>query len=258
MFGSVRKTRQPDRPKLEVMIEVGEQIYRLGTAHHNFYVVIEGGKTTVIDAGCSKEWPKLEEGLASIGLGPGDVEAILVTHAHADHIGFGREAAGAEIEVRVHIDEEPRALGTYEGRKAATVTDLPLWRIGTWRFLGALLRAGIMSQPALDSVTTMQDGENLDLPGSPRVIHTPGHTEGHVAFHLPSRSVVFTGDGLATRNVFGSSEVAPQMMPDTFHLDPVMARRSLERISGLQADLVLPGHGEPFHGSPAEAVAAAT
>ncbi|HDH02869.1 MAG TPA: MBL fold metallo-hydrolase, partial [Actinobacteria bacterium] len=236
----------------------GEQIYRLGTPHHNFYVVTEGGKATVVDAGCSKEWPKLVGGLAAIGLGAEDVEAIVVTHAHADHIGFGREAADATIDVRVHADEEPRALGTFQGRKAAEATDLPLWRIGTWRFLTALIRVGIMSQPVLESVTTMEDGETLDLPGSPTVIHTPGHTEGHVAFHLPRRSVVFTGDGLATRDLFGSNRVSPQMMPDAFHLDPAMARRSLERISGLEADLLLPGHGEPFHGSPAAAVAAAS
>ena len=42
------------------MHQVGEGIYRLGTVIHNFYVIAEGGKATVVDAGCSKEFPKLE------------------------------------------------------------------------------------------------------------------------------------------------------------------------------------------------------
>lgn len=71
------------------MRDITPGIHRLGSSHHNFYVITEGGKATVIDAGCSKEWPKLVEGLTAIGLALNDVEAIIVTHAHADHIGFG-------------------------------------------------------------------------------------------------------------------------------------------------------------------------
>ena len=44
------------------MYQVGDGIYRLGTAIHNFYVIAEGGKATVIDAGCSKELPKTRTG----------------------------------------------------------------------------------------------------------------------------------------------------------------------------------------------------
>ena len=50
------------------MDQVGDGIYRLGTVIHNFYLIAEGGKATVVDAGCSKELPKLEQGLASIGM----------------------------------------------------------------------------------------------------------------------------------------------------------------------------------------------
>ena len=45
------------------------QIHRQGTAAHNWYIVEDAGKATVIDAGCSKEFPHLVKGLAAIGLG---------------------------------------------------------------------------------------------------------------------------------------------------------------------------------------------
>ena len=236
------------------MKEIAPGIHRLGSSHHNFYVFAEGGKATVIDAGCSKEWPKLVAGLETIGLEPGDVEAILVSHAHADHIGFGREAQENGLRVEVHDDEETRALGTYEGKTAVTPIQLPLWKPATWKFLVALLKEGILKQPALETVETFSDGDVLDLPGRPQVVHTPGHTEGHSSFYFSGIEAVFTGDALATQNLLGKHNDEPQIMQDIFHNDPALNRKSLGRLSSLDANLVLPGHGIPFRGTPAEAV----
>ncbi|MDF1597113.1 MAG: MBL fold metallo-hydrolase [Acidimicrobiia bacterium] len=238
------------------MIEIVDGIHRLGTSYHNFYVITEGGKATVIDAGCSKEWPKLVAGLGQIGLAPDDVEAIIATHSHADHLGFGREAANAGVTIKVHEAEEARALGRYQGKSAVAVSDLPLLRPGTWKFLIAVLRVGITKRPPLDSVETFTDGETLDLPGSPTVIHTPGHTEGHASFHLAKRGVLFSGDALVTRDILGSRTLRAQMLGDEFHNDPARARESLGRLAGIDAHLILPGHGDPLHTSPADAVRA--
>jgi glyoxylase-like metal-dependent hydrolase (beta-lactamase superfamily II) len=236
------------------MREITPGIHRLGSSHHNFYVIAEGGKATVIDAGCSKEWPKLVEGLTTIGLAPNDVEAIIVTHAHADHIGFGRQAQEEGLRVEVHTEEETRALGTYKGKTAISAMQMPLWKPATWGFLIALIKVGVMKQPSLDSVETFDDGDVLDLPGHPRVVHTPGHTEGHSAFLLEDRKVLFAGDAIVTQDLFGSDVTRPQVMKDVFHNDPAQVTKSLDRLTGLTADLVLPGHGEPFPGSPAEMV----
>jgi len=239
------------------MRHIRPDLYRLGSGYHNFYVFVEGGKATVVDAGCSKEWPDLVDCLASIGLTPQDVEAIIVTHAHADHIGFGREAADHHVRVEVHEEEEPRALGTYEGKAAVAPTELPLWRLQTWRFSIALIRAGVMKQPRLRSVETFSDGEILDLPGRPRVVHTPGHTEGHCAFLFSDRGVLCSGDALVTQNLLKRRERGPQLLPSMFHNDPDLTRESLTILERLEADLILPGHGTPFPGTPAEAVAIA-
>jgi glyoxylase-like metal-dependent hydrolase (beta-lactamase superfamily II) len=234
------------------MIEIADRTYRLGSSHHNFYVLTEGGKATVVDAGCFKEWPTLVAGLGEIGLGADDVEAIIVTHAHADHIGFGREAQENGLRVQVHEDEETRALGTYEGTTAIKPTQMPLWRPAVWSFLVALLKVGILKHPALDSVETFTDGETLDLPGRPRVIHTPGHTEGHASFLVGS--ILFSGDALVMQDLFGRDRSTPFVMQDAFHNDPARVRESLGLLEAVDAELVLPGHGEPFAGSPAEMV----
>jgi glyoxylase-like metal-dependent hydrolase (beta-lactamase superfamily II) len=61
-----------------------------------------------------------------------------------------------------------------------------------WRLLGHLATAGLPKK--LAAVTTFRDGETLDVPGRPRVLHTPGHTAGHVCFWLEPQGVLVAGD----------------------------------------------------------------
>ena len=166
------------------MRQVGDGIYRLGTVIHNFYVVAEGGKATVVDAGCSKELPKLEQGLALIGMKLDDVEAIILPHAHADHIGFAAEANDGGTEGQISEIEGPIATGDQEGHEMK-VQQLPLWKLGTWRFLIGLMKVGVTKAPRVKSVVTFRDGDVLDLPGSPKVVYSPGHSIGHASFYLP-------------------------------------------------------------------------
>lgn len=237
------------------MQQVAEDVYRLGSSHHNFYLLTEGGKATVIDAGASKELPKLEAGLAALGMRRDDVEAIVLTHAHADHIGFAAEAQSSGTEVRASEVEAPIATGQ-EPVRAIKIPQLPLHKLGTWKFLIALIKVGVMKAPSVKSVVTFKENELLDLPGGPRAIYTPGHTVGHASFLLEDRKILFTGDAIATRDLF-SEGTGPQFMPDAFHTDPAQARASLDILAGLDATVVLPGHGHPYEGSIADAVAAA-
>jgi glyoxylase-like metal-dependent hydrolase (beta-lactamase superfamily II) len=96
----------------------------------------------------------------------------------------------------------------------------------------------------------------LDVPGSPRVVHTPGHTLGHSALHFERHGALFAGDLLYTRNPL-TGRTGPQVGPSVFNVDTERCFESLAAIEGLEAKLVLVGHGEPWRGSPASAVAKA-
>ena len=91
----------------------------------------------------------------------------------------------------------------------------------------------------------------LDLPGSPRVIGMPGHSPGSIAVHVPAVDAVFVGDALTTRHVLTGAD-GPQPAP--FTDDPDDAIASLQRLTGLDATWVLPGHGTPWNGGIDEAV----
>ena len=238
------------------MQQVAQDTYRLGGRDHSFYLIQEGGSVLIVDAGCSREWSKITSGLEKLGLSLDDVAGIVATHAHADHLGLAKRAQGQGLEVSVHQDERTRALGTYQGRFAVSPSELPIFNWHALRTFVPMIFAGVMKLDHLDEVSTFADGELLDLPGSPVVVHTPGHTEGHTMFHCPDRGLLFTGDGLVTMDLLGPGE-GPQIMDSRFHLDVDLARQSLERLLDLEADLLLPGHGDPWRGTPAEAVAAA-
>lgn len=231
------------------MEQVALDVHRLGSRSHNFYVMTDGGEATVIDAGCSREWSQLVDGLETLGMSLESVSAVLATHGHADHIGLGARAQREGIDVRIHEDDETRALGTYTGRFSATATDLPMYKISTWRNFLPMLRAGVMKLDHLERVGTFSDGDVLDVPRRPRVVHTPGHTEGHTMFHCAEDGILFTGDGLITMDLVGKA-TGPQMIDPVFNVDTAMAYESLHRLTSIDADVLLPGHGDPWPESP--------
>jgi glyoxylase-like metal-dependent hydrolase (beta-lactamase superfamily II) len=97
------------------------------------------------------------------------------------------------------------------------------------------------------------DGETIDVPGTPRVVHAPGHTPVSAAVLLEDRRVLLTGDVMATRNAL-TGRVGPQIMPSGLNEDTERAFASLDALGGISAGLLLPGHGEPWTGGVAEAV----
>ena len=95
--------------------------------------------------------------------------------------------------------------------------------------------------------------EALDVPGSPRVVHVPGHTEGVCALYFEDRGVVCTGDSMVTRNPL-TGRLGPQIMPSYLNVSSARAMESLDRLEDLPAMTVLPGHGEPFRDGTGDAV----
>jgi glyoxylase-like metal-dependent hydrolase (beta-lactamase superfamily II) len=239
---------------------ISDTVYRVADGIVNWYLVDEGGEVALYDAGWPRSWPRVESSLREIGRSVADVSAIVLTHAHPDHLGAAEEArkkCGATV--YVHAPEEARAHGQAPGSSPFTLVPglLPsLWRPTATAFVVEATVRGFMFPTWVEEVTTFGAGEPLDVPGRPRPVPTPGHTEGHVALYLADQGIVFSGDSLATLNVL-TRERGPQLMPHPLQGDADQARGSLEALGALSAQTLLPGHGEPFSGQPAAAVARA-
>lgn len=74
---------------------VAAGIHRVEDAYTNWYIVEDEGALTIVDAGVPTSWSSLEEALASLGKRRTDVRALILTHAHFDHIGFAERLAAS-------------------------------------------------------------------------------------------------------------------------------------------------------------------
>jgi len=110
-----------------------------------------------------------------------------------------------------------------------------------------MVRGGGARPTSIAGPEIVSDGDELDVPGRPRVVHTPGHTPGHCAFVFADRGALFAGDALCTWNPL-SGRRGPQPMPRPLNVSNAEALVSLQRIGELDATVTLPGHGDPWHG----------
>ena len=110
------------------------------------------------------------------------------------------------------------------------------------------MRGGLLIR-AVRTVRTFQGGELLDVPGRPRAVHLPGHTRAAPCLFSRSRVWYFTGDALVTIDDL-TGGVGPRVLCRAFTENSQQALASLDQLSRLAADLLLPGHGEPWRGAP--------
>ena len=230
-------------------MEIRPVIRRIGDGLVNSYLVEDGGAITIVDAGAPAYFGDLPRELAAMGRTLDDVRSVVLTHGHTDHIGFA-ERIRAERGVPIRVHELDAALARGEvpnpSKGLGPVRAMPLLR-----FLAFALGHGLMRIPRIREVATFGDGVTLDVPGAPRVILVPGHTPGSAALHFAGHDALFVGDALATYAVT-TGATGPRIAP--FTADPAVALASLGRLDGLEASLVLPGHGQPWMGGVAEAI----
>jgi glyoxylase-like metal-dependent hydrolase (beta-lactamase superfamily II) len=232
-------------------MEVVRGVHRLTRGVVNFYLLEAGGRLTMIDAGAGGDWDVFTAGLAAIGRDVGDLEAVLVTHAHSDHTGIAEQARVAGARVWVHEADAAVAGGAKPGKNEAGLGRY-LLKLESYRTTWHLLRhRGSRIIPILE-LSTFADGEILDVPGRPRVLHVPGHTAGMSAVYAEDRRALMTGDALVTRNPL-TGHRGPQIMPSGLNRDSQQALRSLDVLAAVPAQIVLPGHGEPWEGRASEA-----
>ena len=236
--------------------EVADRVYRLGSHLVNWWIVEEGGKLTVVDTGMRKQYDQLPTALERMGRTIGDIEAIFLTHAHDDHQGSAARIRN-EAQADVHVHHGDGALARGEAsREYERHYIRDIWRLQALKTLWHLVRGGATSSVPVHELTEFDHGETLDIPGRPTAIHTPGHTDGSACLDFVDRKVMMTGDSLVTLN-FVTGERSPRVLPGSFNKNSQEALESLNELHGSVAEVILPGHGEPWHGAVDAAVALA-
>jgi len=180
-------------------------------------------------------------------------DSVFLTHGHTDHYGMaGFLQREYGVSIRIHEIDRPRLIKGVSVDVERVIDGL----MARWRALGMTesqiqwTLSKINSFNEIDypitSLETYRESEPLrweDLTFD--VVLTPGHTRGSCCLYEPSRRLLFTGDTL-----FPSNLRTPLPGPLFGHPDEhfEIYLNSLDKLRGVEADLVLPGHGEPFHG----------
>lgn len=195
-------------------------------------------QVTVVDMGLPFSGRRVMAALASIGSGPSDVTRLLLTHCHSDHVGgaaYVQQQTGRAVDV--HADDAPYVrTGTQPPRDPA---HLPL----LFRLLGRRESAGTPVRVGEE----LTDGQVLPVAGGLRVIHTPGHSPGHVSYLHESSGVLITGDALF--NVLGV-----RWPVKAFCTDFAMTQQTAHRLAEEEYAVAAFTHGPEIRERPRETI----
>jgi glyoxylase-like metal-dependent hydrolase (beta-lactamase superfamily II) len=169
-------------------VQLAPGVWRIPTAPadlvNSFAFVDDDGQVTLVDAGTKRAPRQIVAGLEHLGSSPSEVTRIIATHAHPDHVG-GLNGLAGRTRGRVAVHERDAAY-VREGRGPV----LDPTSLG-----GRLFRRNRGATPTqVDEELT--DGQVVDVGGGLRVLHTPGHTPGHVALLHEPTGVLITGDSI--------------------------------------------------------------
>jgi glyoxylase-like metal-dependent hydrolase (beta-lactamase superfamily II) len=216
-------------------------VYSLGVnkgfESHAFLIdgsAFAGGKgLTLIDTLFDADAAVILEEIRTIGHNVNDLKHIVLTHAHRSHLGglaTLKRISGATV--YSHGWEADIIAGE---RAAQQVSWLPQDPLVTYHFqIGNNINISKHTPARVDQF--VEEGDQI---GPLQVIHTPGHTPGHLAFWLPALRVLFCGDAVVTSPKFMAGWPA-------FTLNKRQHENSLLKLAGYDAEILAFGHGEPI------------
>jgi glyoxylase-like metal-dependent hydrolase (beta-lactamase superfamily II) len=214
--------------------EVVSGLYQFSNKRINAFLLDAGDDGVVlIDAGLAEQAEVLEEDIRSIGREPSDLTSIIITHAHPDHLGSAKRFSGGTRPISLHpADNDIAEAGVIHQ------TMVP----GPGLLNGVLFRVLLSKKPAEFPAFTpdvaLSDGDVIDIAGGLEVIHTPGHTAGHVCLlWKKDRGLLITGDAAA--NLMGLNYMIG-------YNDIPTGRASLAKLANLKFEAAVFGHGKPM------------
>ncbi len=204
---------------------------------------------TLIDTGVPTDYANraLERQLEEHGLKPQDIERVILTHLHNDHIGLAEafQKHGAELVAStVAAKKQTRVQDEYRNLYELTVEETRLFGGAEYlNFLARFVYAFRDVPRPLRIDRTLEEGETVNLGGYRfKVIWTPGHAQEHIVLHDPVNRLLFSGDHVLPKI---TSHVALHSYDQRDPLAEYL--NSLDKVKDLDVETVLPGHEWTFH-----------
>lgn len=221
--------------------QVHERVWRVPSEFEGGTVtqvyIVRGAITALVDTGVfGTPTNDVTPALASLGLSLSDVDLVVNTHGHMDHLGGNSEvkdASGAQIALHradqyLADDNQNHAQRLRELYPIVDADHLrPAREAMTMRMLGR----------AVGVDRLLDDGDVVDLGADVKltVVHTPGHTGGSVCYYWESEGFLFTGDSIQARGVHAGTLPIVE--------DPARYANSLRRARDIRPKALMMGHG---------------
>lgn len=204
-------------------MELAPNVHAVKLLSCTAYLIAEE-RLTLIDAGLPGSRRPLEGYLKRIGRRLDELDRIICTHGHIDHIGGVRELAARGAEVLIHPDDLAGLGVTFRDAVRA-------------RRRGPLLH---YFTPHPGEAMAVEHGDVLPLLGGLHVVHTPGHTPGSICLWAPKHRILFTGDVLQV--IRGRLTYASSL----FSHDYAAARATVGRLAELEPAMIALAHYRPW------------
>jgi glyoxylase-like metal-dependent hydrolase (beta-lactamase superfamily II) len=224
----------------------------------NWMVVRDGKGFILIDSGYPGDRRHVLASLRYLGLEPAHAMALLVTHGHVDHTGsaaFFSESFGTPVLCA------RGELAHVQGKEKHQVTLgqvlIRAWRPRVFRWMVHAIRAGALASRPATRAEAWDAATLRALPGRPVAISLPGHTPGNAAILLPEAGAIAVGDSFVSGHPISRTS-GPQMLHSMYHSDPDAAHAALRNLAGVDASVVLPGHGPALRIPLAQAASSVT
>ncbi len=242
---SVNTNPMLELPAGLVVTQVAEGVFSARTRLTGWTVLTDGIDVALIDCGYPRDLARVRASVRFAAGSSRPVGTLLVTHAHADHIGTASQLVDQD-RTQVLCARSEMAGVRRQVHHQVGVKDIlrhPRPRVLRWAL--AAIMAGGMREVAASA--PMPLGTSMFCVAGHDVvpIELPGHTPGHLAFWLPQSRVLVTGDALVTDHPT-SPRVGAQLLHPMFHHDPARTRASLGALTCLPARVIVPGHGAPM------------
>ena len=230
------------------VFSVADGVWRMRDIFVNIYIVSTETGWVLVDAGLQTSYPKIRRLAARLFGKESRPDAIVLTHAHFDHVGSLKRLTEAwDTPVMAHRMEIPYL----RGRSSYPPPD-PTIGGGMFVYLSwAYPRKAV--DPGSRLVPFAPDGSISAMPGW-RWIHTPGHTPGHVSFYREEDGCLLAGDAFVTTDQRKISAVLSQRRelhgpPPYFTSDWQAAAASVKELAKLKPNILATGHGQAFYGT---------
>ncbi|MCD1293584.1 MBL fold metallo-hydrolase [Methanocella sp. CWC-04] len=212
------------------MVELIPDVHLVdGSVGCNTYFLVDEDGITLIDTGLRGNVAKIYASLSRIGYGPESIKRIIVTHAHLDHINCLarlREDSNARIMV------SEKDAGIVSGKEPLKTPN------GIVGMMFGVIKTYYKYKPVPVDVV-LKDGDELNILGGLQVILLEGHEPGNIGLYCPSRKLLVSSDSI---RVSEDKLMGPH---PGFTPDMKAAIDSIRKISLLEFDIMLPGHGPP-------------